>query len=69
VAGTALGLAKMDNFVDNSVVNGAFDEGCESVTVGGHILSLLQGGRVQSYLRAIGLALVVLAGYLLWRVR
>ncbi|HEY0308671.1 MAG TPA: NADH-quinone oxidoreductase subunit L [Acidobacteriaceae bacterium] len=64
-----LGLAHVDDFVDTRVVNGGFDEGCESVTVGGHILSLLQGGRVQSYMRMIGFALIVLTGFLVWSAR
>jgi NADH-quinone oxidoreductase subunit L len=66
VSGTVSGLAHMDRFVDEQVVNGGFDEGCESVTVSGMILSLLQGGRVQNYMRSIGAALVILAGLLLW---
>jgi NADH-quinone oxidoreductase subunit L len=66
---TVLGLAKLDDFVDTNVVNGGFDEGCETVSVGGHILSLLQGGRVQGYMRMIGAALIVLVAFLLWSAR
>jgi len=62
-------LAHVDNFVDTTVVNGGFDEGCESVTVGGHILSLLQSGRVQSYMRMIGCALIALVIFLIWSAR
>jgi NADH-quinone oxidoreductase subunit L len=62
----ALGFAWFDNFIDTSVVNGGFDEGCETVSRGGKLLSLLQNGRAQSYLRMIGLALVVLVAILLW---
>jgi NADH-quinone oxidoreductase subunit L len=61
-----LAFAWIDNLIDTKVVNAGFDEGCETVSHGGQILSLLQGGRVQSYLRMIGVALVALAVFLLW---
>jgi NADH-quinone oxidoreductase subunit L len=61
-----LAFAWLDNFFDTRVVNAGFDEGCESVSRGGQILSLLQGGRVQNYLRTIGVALIALAIFLLW---
>jgi NADH:ubiquinone oxidoreductase subunit 5 (subunit L)/multisubunit Na+/H+ antiporter MnhA subunit len=66
VSNLVLGFAWIDNFFDTEVVNACFDEGCESVSRGGQILSLLQGGRVQSYLRMIGIALIALASFLLW---
>jgi NADH-quinone oxidoreductase subunit L len=59
-------IAWLDNFFDASVVNTGFDEGCDSVSRGGQILSLLQGGRVQNYMRFIGCALVALTIFLLW---
>jgi NADH-quinone oxidoreductase subunit L len=65
----ALGIAWLDNSLDASVVNGAFDTGCETIWVGGRVLSRLQSGGVQRYLRAIGLALVVLVLLLLWSAR
>jgi NADH-quinone oxidoreductase subunit L len=61
-----IGAAWIDNFLDAGVVNGAFDGGCESVSRGGEILSFLQAGRVQTYLRIIGCALIVLVIFLLW---
>ena len=61
-----VGAAWVDNFLDAGVVNGAFDGGCESVSRGGEILSFLQAGRVQTYLRIIGCALIVLVIFLLW---
>jgi len=66
VSHLVLAFAWIDNLVDTKVVNAGFDEGCETVSRGGQILSLLQGGRVQSYLRMIGVALIALAGFLLW---
>ncbi|MHB1936226.1 MAG: NADH-quinone oxidoreductase subunit 5 family protein [Acidobacteriaceae bacterium] len=61
-----LAFAWVDNLFDAKVVNAGFDEGCETVSRGGQILALMQGGRVQSYLRTIGVALVALAVFLLW---
>jgi NADH-quinone oxidoreductase subunit L len=61
-----VGAAWVDNFLDAGVVNGAFDSGCESVSRGGEMLSFLQTGRVQTYLRIIGCALIVLVIFLLW---
>ncbi|MES2393557.1 MAG: NADH-quinone oxidoreductase subunit L [Acidobacteriota bacterium] len=69
VSYSTLGFAWFDNFVDTNVVNGGFDEGCETVSRGGKLLSLLQNGRAQSYLRMIGLALIVLVVILLWEAR
>jgi NADH-quinone oxidoreductase subunit L len=61
-----LAIAWLDNFFDTYVVNAGFDEGCKEVSRGGSLLARLQGGRVQAYLRMIGLALVVLVLWLLW---
>jgi NADH-quinone oxidoreductase subunit L len=62
----AVGLGSIDNFFDAGVINGAFDGGCESVSRGGALLSLFQGGRIQAYLKVIGLALMFLVIFLLW---
>ena len=69
VSHLVLGFAWLDNFFDAHVVNAGFDEGCQSVSRGGQVLSLLQGGRVQSYLRTIGLAFIALVVFLLWGAR
>jgi NADH-quinone oxidoreductase subunit L len=66
---TVLGFAHLDNFLDTHVVNGTFDEGCEGVSRGGYLLSLLQAGRVQSYLKYIGIALIIFTAVLLWRAK
>ena len=62
-------VAWLDNFFDASVVNSGFDEGCEGVSRSGQILSLLQGGQVQSYMAVIGCALIALVMFLLWGAR
>jgi NADH-quinone oxidoreductase subunit L len=61
-----LGVASIDNFFDTHIVNSGFDDGCQSVSRGGQLLSLLQGGRIQTYLRIIGCALIALVIFLLW---
>jgi NADH-quinone oxidoreductase subunit L len=61
-----LGVAFLDNFFDTSFVNAGFDEGCRSVSRGGKTLSLLQAGRIQGYLRMVGVAFIVVVILLLW---
>jgi NADH-quinone oxidoreductase subunit L len=48
------------------VINLGFDKGCRSVGLGGKLMSRLQNGRVQSYLRIIGISLAVLVLFLIW---
>ena len=66
VAWLAIGVGWMDLGLDKFVVNGGFDEGCREVARGGRLLSHLQNGRVQNYLRVLAAALVVLTVFLLW---
>jgi NADH-quinone oxidoreductase subunit L len=60
----ALGWAN-DAF-DKFVINLGFDQGCERVNLGGKLMSRLQDGRVQNYLRILGIGLVVLVLFLIW---
>ena len=62
----ALGLSWVNRAFDEFVINRGFDQGCERVTLGGRLMSLLQDGRVQHYLRVIGIALVALVLILIW---
>ena len=64
-----VGLAWLNKFIDEKVVNLGFDEGCRRVLGGGNLASRLQNGRVQTYLRVIGIALTVLALFLIWGCR
>ncbi len=64
-----IGLAWLDRVFDEFVINLGFDGGCGGVRGGGRWLSHLQNGRVQSYLRVIGVALAVLALLLMWGCR
>jgi NADH-quinone oxidoreductase subunit L len=61
-----VGLAWFNRTVDAKVVNAGFDAGCEGANRGARVLSHLQSGRVQTYLRVIGIALVVFVLFLVW---
>ena len=60
------GFSDMTKLLDELVVNGGFDAGCRRVTGGGKLMSALQDGQVQNYLRVIALAVVVLVLASLW---
>jgi NADH:ubiquinone oxidoreductase subunit 5 (subunit L)/multisubunit Na+/H+ antiporter MnhA subunit len=66
---TVLGLSWVSRSFDEYVINLGFDEGCQGVSRGGRLMSRLQNGRVQNYLRIIGLALTVLVLLLIWGCR
>jgi NADH-quinone oxidoreductase subunit L len=66
VSGITVGLAWLYRVTDEFVVNLGFDAGCEGIRRGGGGLSKLHTGRVQTYLRVIGVALVVLVIFLVW---
>ena len=61
--------ARLNRFLDANVVDGTFDKGCEEISVGGGLLSRMQSGRVQTYLRLLALAVVLLAVILIWSSR
>jgi NADH-quinone oxidoreductase subunit L len=69
LAGLVVGIAWVDRVLDEQVVNRGFDETCRRITDGGGLLSRFQNGRVQNYLRALGLAMVVLVLLLIWGCR
>jgi len=64
-----VGLSWFSRTVDEEVVNLGFNQGCESVRDSSKTLSNIQNGKVQHYLRYIGVALVVLALALIWGCR
>jgi hypothetical protein len=55
--------------LDEQGVNRGFDETCRRISDGGGFLSAFQNGRVQSYLRTLGLAMTVLVLVLIWGCR
>jgi NADH-quinone oxidoreductase subunit L len=61
-----LGFSMLDRSLDVSVVNRGFDQGCRNVTRGGQLLSRLQSGSTQSYLRVVGIAFAALVLFLIW---
>ena len=61
-----VGLAWLYRLTDEYFVNLGFDTGCEVLREGGGGLSKLHAGRVQTYLRVIGVALVALIIFLIW---
>jgi NADH-quinone oxidoreductase subunit L len=61
-----VGLAWLYRLTDEYFVNLGFDTGCEALREGGGGLSKLHTGRVQTYLRIIGVALVALIIFLIW---
>ena len=69
LAYAVMGLSWLSRFFDEYVVNLGFDEGCQGVSQGGRLMSRLQNGRVQNYLRWIGLALTVFVLFLIWGCR
>jgi NADH-quinone oxidoreductase subunit L len=61
-----VGLSWLNRLFDEYVVNLGFDRSCRGLREGGTGLSGLQSGRVQSYLRVIGVGLAVLVLLLMW---
>ncbi|MGD0732323.1 MAG: NADH-quinone oxidoreductase subunit L [Terracidiphilus sp.] len=69
VAWSFRGWAQLNRLLDEHWVDGSFDKGCEELSAGGGLLSRVQTGRVQTYLRILALAVVVLAAILIWSSR
>ncbi len=61
--------ARLNRFLDTNWVDGAFDKGCDELSSGGGLLSRVQTGRVQTYLRLLALGVILLAVILLWSSR
>jgi NADH-quinone oxidoreductase subunit L len=61
-----LGLSWVSRAFDEFGINFGFDSGCGGVSSGGKLLSKLQDGHVQNYLRAIGLTLAALVLLFIW---
>ncbi len=65
----AVGFSWVDRFIDEYVVNLGFDESCRSLGKGGRLVTRVQNGRIQTYLKIIGLGTAVLVLVLLWGCR
>jgi len=66
ISRVVLGLSWLARSTDTYAVNASFDEGCRSVGAGGRVLSRIQNGSAQSYLRLLGAAFALLVLLLLW---
>ena len=61
--------AQLNRTLDVYWVDGGFDKTCEELSSSGGVLARMQSGRVQSYLRILAVAVVVLVAVLLWSSR
>jgi NADH-quinone oxidoreductase subunit L len=66
VSYVVLGLSWLNRAIDEFVINPGFDRICTGLRRDGAWLSLFQNGKVQRYLSAIGIALVLLVLFLIW---
>ena len=61
-----LGFSWVNRFFDEYVINLGFDESCRRLREGGGWATRVQNGRVQTYLRVIGIGMALLVLVLLW---
>jgi NADH-quinone oxidoreductase subunit L len=61
--------AQLNRLLDMHWVDGSFDKTCEELSNGGGLLSRVESGRVQSYLRILALGAIALAIILVWSSR
>ena len=61
--------AKLNRALDVYWVDGSFDKTCEELSNSGGLLARVQDGRVQDYLRILAVAVIALAGILIWSSR
>jgi NADH-quinone oxidoreductase subunit L len=66
VAALFAAWARLNRFLDANWVDGSFDKSCDEIYSGGGLLARIQSGRVQTYLRLLALAFIVLAIILFW---
>jgi len=61
--------AQLNRLFDVNWVDGGFDKTCEELSEGGGLLTSMQSGRVQNYLRILAVAVIALAAILFWSSR
>ena len=66
VSSLTLGVSRLSRSTDVLVVNRVFDQSCQEAVLSGRLLSRLHDGRVQSYLRIIGIAFAGFVLFLIW---
>jgi NADH-quinone oxidoreductase subunit L len=69
VAWAFRGWASVNRFLDTYWVDGSFNKGCEEIATSGGLLARIQTGRVQTYLRILAGAVVILTAILIWSSR
>jgi NADH-quinone oxidoreductase subunit L len=69
VSWAVVGLSWINRLVDEFGVNLGFDEICRRLPQAGSLVTLIQDGRVQHYLRIIGIGLIILTLALVWGCR
>jgi NADH-quinone oxidoreductase subunit L len=66
ISSLTVGASRLSRSTDVFVVNRIFDQSCQEAVLSGRLLSRLQDGRVQSYLRIIGIAFAGFVLFLIW---
>ncbi len=66
ISSLTVGASRLSRSTDVFVVNRIFDQSCEEAVLSGRLLSRLQDGRVQSYLRIVGIAFAGFVLFLIW---
>jgi NADH-quinone oxidoreductase subunit L len=66
VSYAVLAMSWVNRLLDEYAVNKGFDQSCRGVRLGGWLLSLVQNGQVQRYMRVIALALVIASLIFIW---
>jgi NADH-quinone oxidoreductase subunit L len=61
--------AQLSRLFDLHWVDGGFDKGCEELANSGGLMSKVESGKVQIYLRLLALAVVLLTALLIWSSR
>ncbi len=61
--------AQLSRLFDVNWVDGGFDKGCDELASGGGLMSRIESGRVQVYMRLLALAVVLLTAILIWSSR
>jgi NADH:ubiquinone oxidoreductase subunit 5 (subunit L)/multisubunit Na+/H+ antiporter MnhA subunit len=67
--GTINLLAAISRTADDKLINSGFDESCETVRDSSWLVSKIQNGQIQRYMRAVGVSLCVIVMALLWGCR
>lgn len=62
-------FAQLDRLLDTHWVDGVFDKVCEEFSTGGGIVSRVENGRAQTYLRILAFGVILLAAILIWSVK